>query len=29
MVEIASEHNTTTFVPLPSELFGSFMKKSG
>ena len=29
MVEIASEHNTTTFVPLPSELFGSFMRKSG
>ncbi|MDR3683989.1 MAG: SPFH domain-containing protein [Geothrix sp.] len=29
MVEIASEHNTTTFVPLPSELFGPFMKKSG
>ena len=29
MVEIASEHNTTTFVPLPSELFGPFMKKNG
>ena len=29
MVEIASEHNTTTFVPLPSELFGPFMKKGG
>ena len=28
MVEIASEHNTTTFVPLPSELFGPFMKKA-
>ncbi len=28
MVEIASEHNTTTFVPLPSELFGPFMKKT-
>jgi regulator of protease activity HflC (stomatin/prohibitin superfamily) len=27
MVEIASEHNTTTFVPLPSELFGPFMRK--
>jgi regulator of protease activity HflC (stomatin/prohibitin superfamily) len=27
MVEIASEHNTTTFVPLPNELFGPFMKK--
>jgi regulator of protease activity HflC (stomatin/prohibitin superfamily) len=29
MVEIASEHNTTTFVPLPSELFGPFLKKMG
>jgi regulator of protease activity HflC (stomatin/prohibitin superfamily) len=29
MVEIASEHNTTTFVPLPSELFGPFLKKNG
>jgi regulator of protease activity HflC (stomatin/prohibitin superfamily) len=29
MVEIASEHNTTTFVPLPSDLFGPFMRKSG
>jgi regulator of protease activity HflC (stomatin/prohibitin superfamily) len=29
MVEIASEHNTTTFVPLPSELFGPFLRKSG
>ena len=29
MVEIASEHNTTTFVPLPSELFGPFMRKNG
>jgi regulator of protease activity HflC (stomatin/prohibitin superfamily) len=28
MVEIASEHNTTTFVPLPSELFGPFMRKN-
>ena len=28
MVEIASEHNTTTFVPLPSDLFGPFMRKS-
>ncbi len=27
MVEIASEHNTTTFVPLPSELFGPFLRK--
>jgi regulator of protease activity HflC (stomatin/prohibitin superfamily) len=29
MAEIASEHNTTTFVPLPIELFTPFMKKSG
>jgi regulator of protease activity HflC (stomatin/prohibitin superfamily) len=29
MVEIASEHNTTTFVPIPSELFGPFMRKNG
>jgi regulator of protease activity HflC (stomatin/prohibitin superfamily) len=29
MVEIASEHNTTTFVPLPSELFGPFIRKNG
>jgi regulator of protease activity HflC (stomatin/prohibitin superfamily) len=29
MVEIASEHNTTTFVPFPSELFGPFMKRNG
>jgi regulator of protease activity HflC (stomatin/prohibitin superfamily) len=28
MVEIASEHNTTTFVPLPSDLFGPFMRKT-
>ena len=28
MVEIASEHNTTTFVPLPGDLFGPFMRKS-
>ena len=27
MVEIASEHNTTTFVPLPSELFRPFIQK--
>ena len=27
MVEIAGEHSTTTFIPLPSELFGPFMKK--
>jgi len=29
MVEIASEHNTTTFVPLPNELFAPFMRKTG
>jgi regulator of protease activity HflC (stomatin/prohibitin superfamily) len=28
MVEIASEH-TTTFVPLPNDLFGPFMRKNG
>jgi regulator of protease activity HflC (stomatin/prohibitin superfamily) len=28
MVEIASEHNTTTFVPLPNDLFGPFMRKN-
>lgn len=27
MVEIASEHNTTSFIPLPTELFGPFLKK--
>ncbi|HNX32281.1 MAG TPA: slipin family protein [Holophaga sp.] len=27
MVEIASEHNTTSFIPLPTELFGPFIKK--
>ena len=27
-VEIASEHNTTTFVPLPNDLFGPFMRKN-
>ncbi|GLH72284.1 membrane protein [Geothrix limicola] len=27
MVEIASEHNSTTFVPLPSELFGPLLKR--
>jgi len=29
MAEIASEHNTTTFVPLPIDLFTPFMKKPG
>jgi regulator of protease activity HflC (stomatin/prohibitin superfamily) len=28
MREISSEHNTTTFVPVPIELFAPFMKKS-
>jgi len=28
MVEIASEHNTTSFIPLPSELFRPFVQKS-
>ena len=27
MVEISSEHNTTTFVPLPVELFDTFLRK--
>lgn len=27
MREISSEHNTTTFVPVPIDLFSSFMKK--
>jgi regulator of protease activity HflC (stomatin/prohibitin superfamily) len=27
MVEISSEHNTTSFIPLPSELFRPFMQK--
>jgi len=27
MVEISSEHNTTTFVPLPGELFDTFLRK--
>jgi len=29
MSEIASEHNTTTFIPIPLDLFTPFMKKSG
>lgn len=29
MAEIASEHNTTTFIPLPIDLFSAFMKKPG
>ncbi|HJV39176.1 MAG TPA: SPFH domain-containing protein [Geothrix sp.] len=28
MVEISSEHNTTSFIPLPSELFRPFIQKS-
>jgi hypothetical protein len=27
MAEIASEHNTTTFIPLPIDLFTPFLKK--
>jgi hypothetical protein len=27
MREMASEHNTTTFLPLPIDLFSAFMKK--
>jgi len=27
MREISSEHNTTTFVPIPIDLFSPFMKK--
>jgi len=27
MVEISSEHNTTTFIPLPNELFRAFLPK--
>jgi regulator of protease activity HflC (stomatin/prohibitin superfamily) len=27
MREIASEHNTTTFIPMPSELFAPFLKR--
>jgi len=29
MSEIASEHNTTTFIPLPIDLFTPFIKKGG
>jgi len=29
MSEIASEHNTTTFIPIPMDLFTPFLKKSG
>jgi regulator of protease activity HflC (stomatin/prohibitin superfamily) len=27
MREMASEHNTTTFLPLPIDLFSAFLKK--
>ena len=27
MQEMASEHNTTTFLPLPIDLFSVFLKK--
>jgi regulator of protease activity HflC (stomatin/prohibitin superfamily) len=29
MREISSEHNTTTFVPIPLDLFAPFVKKAG
>jgi regulator of protease activity HflC (stomatin/prohibitin superfamily) len=29
MAEIASEHNTTTFIPIPMDLFTPFLKKAG
>ncbi|MGD0059022.1 MAG: slipin family protein [Verrucomicrobiia bacterium] len=29
MAEIASEHNTTTFIPIPMDLFMPFLKKAG
>lgn len=29
MREISSEHNTTTFVPIPIDLFAPFLKKAG
>src|SRR5256885_3583863 len=29
MAEIASEHNTTTFLPIPLDIFGPFRKKLG
>jgi regulator of protease activity HflC (stomatin/prohibitin superfamily) len=29
MREISSEHNTTTFLPIPLDLFAPFMKKTG
>ena len=29
MREISSEHNTTTFLPIPIDLFSPFLKKNG
>jgi regulator of protease activity HflC (stomatin/prohibitin superfamily) len=29
MQEIASEHNTTTFIPIPMDLFTPFLRKAG
>jgi hypothetical protein len=29
MREISSEHNTTTFLPVPIDLFAPFLSKSG
>jgi hypothetical protein len=28
MKEISSEHNTTTFLPIPMDLFAPFLEKS-
>jgi hypothetical protein len=28
MKEISSEHNTTTFLPIPMDLFAPFVKKN-
>jgi regulator of protease activity HflC (stomatin/prohibitin superfamily) len=28
MVELPSEHNTTTFVPVPADPFGPFLRKT-
>jgi hypothetical protein len=29
MAEIASEHNTATFIPIPIDLFTPFLQKAG
>jgi len=29
MQEISSEHNTTTFIPIPIDLFTPFLRKLG